>query len=280
VPVPMEEVLSDYFITLTGRGVCLRDDDEGSVFIDAFLDGVSEGQMEAVRTYLAGLIAQRNLPPETTPEITDVPEENWMSVFRSQHQPVRVSERLVVRPAWCDPVSGKDLVVDPGMAFGTGSHETTRMCLELLDQVFGGRVFDRMFDLGTGSGILAIAGARLGAGEVLAVDTDPIAVDVARENIRTNGFNGVVRVKEGSIERADGHYDLITANLSGSLLVRLAGEIAKLLTPGGFLIASGIMTEERPSVLAAFSRAALTSVRVVEEKSWVAGLLSHQLHDG
>jgi len=279
VPVHMEEVLSDYFITLSGHGVCLRDD-EGSVFIDAFLEGASEGQVEAVRTYLEGLIAQGYLSPETAPEITDVPEEDWMSVFRSQHQPVRVSDRLVVRPAWCGPVSLKDLVVDPGMAFGTGSHETTRMCLELLDQVFRTRVYNRMFDLGTGSGILAIAGARLGAGEVLAVDIDPTAVDAARENIRINAVQGVVRVGEGSIEMACGRYDLVTANLSASLLVSLAGRIRKILAPGGHLIASGIMGEEKPEVLAAFDRAALAAVKLVEEKNWVAGILSHQVHDG
>ena len=198
-----------------------------------------------------------------------------MSLFRSQHHPVRISKKLVVRPAWCEPVTQEDLVVDPGLAFGTGSHATTRICLKLLDEVFRNRVFHRMLDLGTGSGILAIAGAMLGAGEVLALDIDPVAVETALENARKNSVADTVRIIEGDIEKARGAYDLVTANLSGSLLASLAREITARLAPRGFLIASGITPGEKPAVLDGFAGVGLERVKVVEEDDWV-GILFYR----
>jgi ribosomal protein L11 methyltransferase len=205
-------------------------------------------------------------------QVKGIPEEDWMSVFRSQHRPVRISKRLIVRPTWCDPVGQNDLVLDPGMAFGTGSHFTTRMCLELLDSLSGFPDGGRMLDLGTGSGILAIAGAFLGFGYVHAVDIDPKAVEVAGRNARDNHRENVVLVEEGSIEKAEGVYEIITANLSGSLLVKLAERICTHLAEGGGLIASGIMVHEKEDVITAFTRCGLKTARIMEKDVWVAAL--------
>jgi len=271
VPPAMEEVISEYLITLTDRGVSSREEGGGFI-IEGFLDAPSRERILALEGYLKDLIDRGDLPPGTASEVTDVPEEDWMALFRSQHHPVRISEKLVIRPAWCEPVTPEDLVVDPGLAFGTGSHATTRICLKLLDEVFRDRVFHRMLDLGTGSGVLAIAGARLGDGDVLALDIDPVAVETALENARKNSVADAIRIEEGSIEKTAGSYDLITANLSGSLLVRLAGEIAARLAPRGFLIASGITPGERPGVLDGFAGVGLERVKVMEEDDWVGVL--------
>ena len=271
VPAAMEEVISDYLITLTDRGVSSREEG-GDVIIEGFLDSPFPERISALEGYLEDLVDRGELPPGTAPGVTDVREEDWMSLFRSQHHPVRISEKLVVRPAWCEPVTPEDLVVDPGLAFGTGSHATTRICLKLLDEVFRNRVFHHMLDLGTGSGVLAIAGARLGAGDVLALDIDPVAVETALENARKNSVADAIRTEEGSIEKTAGAYDLITANLSGSLLVKLAGEIEARLAPRGFLIASGITFGEKPGILDGFTGVGLERVKVMEEADWIGVL--------
>jgi ribosomal protein L11 methyltransferase len=213
------------------------------------------------------------LPQDFKYEQQEVPEENWMEVFRSQHTTVRISDRLVIRPTWCDPTSDHEIVLDPGLAFGTGSHVTTRMCLVLLDQCVGDQAPGRMFDLGTGSGILAIAGAYLGIRDILAVDIDTMAVDVAYRNVQSNSVNDHVKVVEGGIETAEGLYDIITANLSASLLKRLASNMAQHLNTGGNLIISGILEDEKTAVLEAFTRCGLRTERVMKEKVWIAALL-------
>lgn len=272
VPVQMEDAVSDFLATLTGRGVCTREG-EGSALIDAYLAPEDAGkQLTQIRRYVDDLNGNGNLADELLIRVDEIPEEDWMSVFRSQHRPVRISDRLVIRPTWCDPVSGGDLVLDPGMAFGTGSHFTTRMCLELLDSLQGFPAGGRMLDLGTGSGILAIAGASLGWGDILAVDIDPMAAEVAAGNAADNDVADVVCVKEGSIERAEGVYEAITANLSGSLLVDMADRICPHLAEGGHLIASGIMSSEKEEVITSFARCGLVPVRIVEEDVWVAVL--------
>jgi ribosomal protein L11 methyltransferase len=206
-------------------------------------------------------------------EMEEVLERDWMEIFRSQHKTVRISDRLMVRPTWCDPTGDHEVVLDPGLAFGTGSHPTTRMSLVLLDKVAGSQPPARMFDLGTGSGILAIAGAFLGIEDILAVDIDATAVDVAIRNVKNNGVSDGVRIAEGSIDKAEGLYEIITANLSASVLKKLATAIAEHLAPDGSLIISGLLEDEEAQVTEAFTNCGLSVERVMNEKLWVAALL-------
>lgn len=275
VPVPpvMLDIVSDFFTTLTGRGIRIRE--ENSVkFIDAWLDPKnSEEHLLLIQRFIDSLIANGALPENTPILSSEVPEEDWMSVFRTQHETVHISDRLVVRPSWCDPFGSDDLVLDPGMAFGTGSHATTRMCLTLLDYLLKEQLVGRMLDLGTGSGILAIAGAHLGLTEILAVDIDPVAVEIAVVNVQNNGADGVIRVEKGGIERAAGAYDVITANLSAALLRRLSSDIAQHLRPRGSLIMSGILDDEEVDVVAAYTQCGLRVEKVMNKEEWVAALL-------
>lgn len=272
VPVQMEDAVSDFLATLTGRGV-QTGEGEGTVLIDAYLSPEkADAQLEQIRRYIGDLTGDGCRSDAVSVRAEEIAEEDWMSVFRSQHRPVRISDRLVIRPAWCDPVGSRDLILDPGLAFGTGSHFTTRMCLELLDSLQGVPEGARMLDLGTGSGILAIAGAFLGLGDILAVDVDPMAVEVAAGNVEGNHVADVIRVKRGSLEEAEGAYEIITANLSGSLLMKLAEEICPHLAVNGHLIVSGIMADEREDVITTFVRCGLQTEKIVQEDEWVAAL--------
>jgi len=272
----MEDPVSDFLTTLTGRGIRIREEGGQSV-IDAFLQpGEIEDSLLRIEKHLEDLVQMGLHDGLSRQEVKELPEEDWMAVFRAQHTAVRVSDRLVVRPTWCEPTGEREIVIDPGMAFGTGSHATTRMCLALLDKCLGDRVPGRMFDLGTGSGILAIAGAHLGIGDILAVDIDAMAVDVATRNVMGNDADARVRVEEGGIEAARGPYDLITANISASLLKRMAADITRHLGPGGCVILSGILEDEEAEVLGEFIRCGLKVEQVMKDKVWVAALLIKQ----
>ena len=275
IPSPMLDAVSDFFTTLTGRGVSIREENSGNV-IDVWLDPQNgEEHLLSIQRLIDALVLSGNLSKDTFILSREVPEEDWMSVFRSQHDTVQISSRLVIRPSWCDPVTPDDLVLDPGMAFGTGSHATTRMCLELLDSLLIKEPAECMLDLGTGSGILAIAGAHLGLSKILAVDIDPVAVEAAVRNVTDNHFGSMIRVVEGGIEMACGTFDIITANLSSSALKNLSEQLTNHLSPGGHLIVSGIMTEEMEEVFTAFILCGLKPFRTMADETWAASILKH-----
>lgn len=159
--------------------------------------------------------------------------------------------------------------VDPGMAFGTGQHPTTAMCLRLLEEL--ARPGVSVLDLGSGSGILGIAAARLGAARVLALDIDPQAVKATGENAAINGVTTIIEPREGPLEAAGGEtFDMIVANISGLTLERLAGDLAASLNAGGLLIASGFLEDAVEGLRRAFEGAGLRVERVLEEGVWRA----------
>lgn len=247
------------------------------------------GQMRAV-----GPLAVRSLE-----------EEDWANAWKQHYTIQRIGERTVIVPSWLEyePRPG-DIVLrlDPGMAFGTGLHPTTQLCVGFLEKYV--RPGMNTLDLGCGSGILAIAAAKLGA-QVLALDTDPIAVTATRENVGRNAVDGQVRAAVGSLGAGNqmGHwlyattdsrqpttddlaekqssasaeqlsFDLIVANIIARVLAVLAADLAGALKPGGHLISSGIIAEREPEVAAAFAAAGLAPIERRQEGDWVA--LVHQ----
>ena len=199
----------------------------------------------------------------------DIEDEEWARRSQAHLQAVRVG-RVIVAPPW-DVPSGTDddatvVVIDPSTGFGTGHHETTRLCLRLLQELSldGGRAID----VGTGSGVLAIAAVRLGAGEAIGIDDDPDALDNAGENVARNGVHASVsleRVDLAGFSAAPG--SVVTANLTGAMLRRHADRLKALVTPGGRLIASGFTADEGEAVVAAFG---LPVESTVSEGAWVA----------
>jgi ribosomal protein L11 methyltransferase len=194
-----------------------------------------------------------HLPPGAAVEAAAVPEVDWVEHFRSGFRAFRVG-RFVVAPPWDGPdgPSREVLVVDPGRAFGTGTHETTRLCLGALEDLAARRPLGRTLDLGAGTALLAIAAGRLGAGPVVASDIDPEATSSSRHHARLNGTRlGVVRADGGRGLRA-GSFDLVLANLMALLLVDRSAEIRSLLAPGGALVLSGLLVDDLPFVREAF----------------------------
>ena len=177
--------------------------------------------------------------------VEEVAEQNWVQLTQSQFDPIRVSERLWIVPSWHsapDPAA-VNLVLDPGMAFGTGSHPTTRLCLEWLERnVHAGC---SVLDYGCGSGILAIAAARLGAGSVVGVDIDPLAVEAARANAQRNA---VTATFHDSAQPVAGAYDLVVANILSNPLRVLAPAICTRVRSGGRLALSGILREQADEI--------------------------------
>lgn len=270
-PPDISETVADFLFGITGRGVSIVES-EDMVHICAYIQAEErEDQTLRIQAYLDSLASMEIISADTIATTRQIPEEDWLDVFRSQHSTVTISERLTVRPTWCEPGTDNDIVLDPGMAFGTGSHSTTRMCLELLDNAIGDDPQNRMLDVGTGSGILAISAAYLGIREVLAVDIDAMSVKTASDNVFSNSVEQMVTVLEGSIGDAEGLYDIIASNLSASLLSRMALKLAAHLEPEGILIASGALLGEKNGLLDAFSGAGLELREGLDDETWFAG---------
>jgi ribosomal protein L11 methyltransferase len=206
-----------------------------------------------------------------------VHEEDWAEAWKEHFPVIRVGRRLVIRPSWREheALTGDVvLALDPGMAFGTGLHPTTQLCLGALEHLAGRGILAgaRVLDVGSGSGILSIAAAKLGAREVLAVDTDPIAVDATTANVATNGLAAVIHASQGSVPTGDGPFDVVCANLIGTLLVELAPALAAELRRDGRgeLLASGIFVDREADVRVAFTKALLDVGTAWNDGDWIA----------
>jgi ribosomal protein L11 methyltransferase len=213
-------------------------------------------------------------------EVRAVHEEEWASAWKRHFPVLRVGRRLVIRPTWRRSRARPGdvvLALDPGMAFGTGLHPTTRLCLAGIERWADVGLLEgaRTLDVGCGSGILAIAAARLGARSVHGVDTDPIAVDATLANARRNRVARRVTASQGSVPLVGGRatarppYDLVLANLIATLLADLAEPLAASIRPGGRMLASGIFIDREHEVVEAFAGAGLRIVRRDQEGDWV-----------
>lgn len=202
----------------------------------------------------------------------EVQEEDWASSWKEFFHPIKVGQYIVIKPSWEEyKAASDDLVIelDPGMAFGTGTHQTTAMCCRALEEVVKPGCL--VFDVGTGSGILSIAAAKLGAASVQAVDLDSVAVRVAAENVAINKVEHVVKVAQGDLlTGVTGKADIVIANIIADVVIKLIVDIPARLKENGIFIASGIISERLSDVAAVMLEHNLLVDKVIEEGGWVA----------
>ena len=200
-------------------------------------------------------------------------EEDWANAWKEHYRVLRVGERTVVVPSWLqyEPQPGDVIVqMDPGMAFGTGLHPTTRLCLQALEDRAGRGALGRVLDVGCGSGILSIAAVKLGGTRALGVDIDPVAIEATLANARHNRVGKRVRAHEGSVPSREGPFDTVLANLIAGVLIEIAPDLAAELVPGGTLIGSGIFIDREPATRGALEAAGFSITRRWDESDWVA----------
>ncbi|MBO5883566.1 MAG: 50S ribosomal protein L11 methyltransferase [Clostridia bacterium] len=207
--------------------------------------------------------------------VSGVSEEDWANSWKAYYKPIKIGERIVVVPAWekYDAKDGELIVrMDPGMAFGTGSHETTRLVISLLEKYIKGG--ERVLDVGCGSGILAICAAKLGAAECRAYDIDPVAVKVAKENIKDSGLEATVSCEVSDllrqVDKTSGAYNVICANIVADIIIRMTPDIGAYMDESSVILASGIIVERSSDVIECFEDHGLRVVERAEENGWCA----------
>jgi len=231
------ENASALLFDLGSTGIVTLEETSDTVKLEAYFDQSSN--TDVIRNAVEARFARVRI------EISEVAEQDWLQKWKEGFEPVRIGDRLMIAPSWKLPkeTGGREVIqIDPGMAFGTGTHETTRLCLEAVERYWRG---GRLLDVGTGTGILAIAAARLAPGSrVVAIDVDPQALEVARENLAINRVSDSVEllgVRHAGLGNRE--FDLIVANLTAEAIVSSMGDLAKLLTSDGLMILSGILDE-------------------------------------
>lgn len=205
-------------------------------------------------------------------ELRSVNDQSWTDVWKKYFKPFYAADHLVVKPTWepFDPAPGDRVIeIDPGMAFGSGTHETTGMCLSMLEEVISGG--EEVIDVGTGSGILAIGAALLGAGRVLATDIDPDAVRVAAENVRNNHVDHIVSVTQGNLlDHVSTVCDICVANIISDVIISFAAPLMPHIRPGGLFLCSGIVSVRADEVAQALTDAGYEILRKQTRGEWTA----------
>ncbi|AZV44448.1 MULTISPECIES: 50S ribosomal protein L11 methyltransferase [Peribacillus] len=205
--------------------------------------------------------------------ISEVNEEEWATAWKKYYNPVKISERFTIVPTWeeYEPVSSDELIIelDPGMAFGTGTHPTTVMCIQALERTV--QKGDLVVDVGTGSGVLSIAAALLEAKQVQALDLDEVAVRSANINVKLNKVQERVHVSQGNLlDGVEEQADIVVANILAEVIMRFTDDVAKVVKPGGYFVASGIIQPKKDDVKAAIVASGFTIEETIQMEDWVA----------
>jgi ribosomal protein L11 methyltransferase len=227
---------------------------------------------ERIRVFLNSII--RLYPGTFTFHHRVIEDAKWGEAWKSNFKPLRVTHRLVIKPPWEEyPKQKGELVIeiDPGMAFGTGTHPSTQMCLQALEElILSSPHSPSILDVGTGSGILAIAARKLGAKQVSAIDLDPVAIGCARKNAAANRIGKGIDFRAGSLNGLRRTFDIVVANLLPQELLNIAPSLPKRLSSGGTLIISGLLRGQKMEIISAFAKQGLEVLCSRESKGWVS----------
>lgn len=268
---------------MTEQGVKFVDDEDagtptGPITVRAYLE--VNDQLEETRQKLEeSLYFLGMIQPVPAPVYKQIADQNWMEAWKQHYRPILIGQRLLILPAWLDSPEPEriDIKIDPGMAFGTGTHPTTQLCLELMEVHADHYPLSTVIDIGCGSGILSIAALKLGAKTALGVDIDAESVTNSRENADTNGIGDELILAQGSVaEVLAGQFPfksapLVVANILAPVIVRLfAAGLAELVEPGGAVILSGILLEQEQNVIEAAQAKGLVLTEHRQMGDWVA----------
>jgi len=288
VPDAMVDTIAEFLIELSSNGVGIDNrsldtfsleslEETPTKSVTAYFQS-DESLDERIRDIKAFLIEiGPNFPGFSyqDPTITRITDEDWSTSWKEHFKPMRIGKNLVVKPTWEDfPAGPEDILlnIDPGMAFGTGTHPTTMLCLTVLETLLSGLRSEEKsltgLDVGTGSGILTIAAAKLGISHIFAIDIDPEAVQIAQENCLLNGVEERVSVSDTPLAMVSGCFDIVIANILAEDLVRMAPELIARLNPGGSLILSGILIEKETMVIDGYRNSTMTLTEVFREGEW------------
>jgi ribosomal protein L11 methyltransferase len=286
VPSEMTDAAGTYLADLTGQGVEINTDqfdaNTGTERVIGYLLQDEKGEnvdnwISELDFFLTSLSVNFPDSPPPVKQLDTINEEDWGKNWKAYFKPLRITERLVIKPTWerYDAI-GDEMVIemDPGLAFGTGHHASTHLALNLIDDIFHTDAKpERVLDVGTGTGILAMGCGLLGARQVTAIDNDPDAVAAAQSNVAANNLDTIITVGNDEVAYLEGHYDLIIANITHDVLQILAPDLVRLLAPGGRLILAGILRDEQEgSIISIYKGRGLTHQKTTHEDEW-AGLL-------
>jgi ribosomal protein L11 methyltransferase len=273
VPGEFVEPLS-YLFGKYGHGLSVEDLGGGQALMRSYLPNTSRRRRARIEV---GVNLVRRLQPMGELQVVDLKDSDWETAWKAHFGILRAGRRLIIKPSWLDYESTGDEVVielDPGMAFGTGHHPTTNMCLQALEKHLSPG--DTVLDLGAGSGILSIAAARLGAASVVALDVDATAVRASRKNLKAGGLSQVHSAR-GTLPHGlapPAHFDLAAANISAKTVQEMAGPLRDALKPNGTLIASGIVQRQGEEVRSAVVQAGFRHLETTLVDDWVTLLFS------
>lgn len=272
VPESIHEIICDYIIENLASGLILEDEEDSDLIgIKFYLpkDIKSEFKDELWQ-YINSIDSNLKLP-ENFIKTKDVPEIEWVKIFQDSIEPIFIDD-VVIRPPWLS-ITDKDcieLIIEPKMAFGTGRHETTRLCIRaILKHLKEGISF---FDLGCGNGILSILASKKKATRIMGSDTDPIAIDNARENIIINNVADKIEYEIGSIENAERQkpYGFFVANIIKETILDLYDRIDSCTKPGGIIVLSGLLREDEEPITAKLKKCGRSNYKITNDGRWIA----------
>lgn len=274
VPREFGEAISNFLIEQGASGIEELEEDLKYVRLKTYFpqNGGEKRVLRSLHQYLKSL--QIIYPEISRSQIktTSIPEQDWTENWKRFFKPIQVTSRFVVKPPWSHARLKKGQIpidIPPGMAFGTGTHATTKLCIQALERRLKKKRLS-MLDVGVGSGILSIAAAKLGAEEVWGIDIDEVAVRVARENVVWNSVSNIVRIRKGRIGDIRKKFDVVVANIDLKNLMKMRGPLFRHLKSQGFLILSGILEEDKERIRQYYMETGLLKwAKVTRDGEWV-----------